>query len=180
MKKNLKWYSVNKKYVEYLRKTDKRVQFINYNNQFKPYVGIIIHISKWDYYVPISSVGNKINKLEKYKKMKDDIDLFKIYDKNNKLLAVLNLNNMIPVKNDYVEEIKYAEIDKYRKFKDDEERKKYIYLLQRELIYLRKNQDIIANRAKKLYIHKIKYPFSRISKRTCDFNILEQKCNDYN
>lgn len=155
------------------------MQYINYYKQFKPYIGIILHISNFNYYVPISSVGNKIHKIEKYSKMKDDIDLFKIYDKNKNLIAVLNINNMIPVNDKYIEEIKYNDIDKYRSFKNDQEKKKYIYLLQTELSYLRKNVEVISNKAEKLYYIKKNKPLSRIAKRTCDFNILEKKCNEF-
>ncbi len=156
MKQTLKWYIVDKEYVKYLRKADNRVQYSEYNDKLKPYIGIIITIHDFDYYVPISSVGNKIKKLEKYSKMKDDIDIIKIYDNNKKLLSVLNLNNMIPVRPENARILKYSEIDNYRQFYNLTDKRKYIYFLQIELAILRKNANIISYKATKLYDEKIK------------------------
>lgn len=180
MKQTLKWYIVDKEYVRYLRKADNRVQYSEYNDKLKPYIGIIITIHDFDYYVPISSVGNKIKKLEKYSKMKDDIDIIKIYDNNKKLLSVLNLNNMIPVRPENARILKYSEIDNYRQFYNLTDKRKYIYFLQIELAILRKNANIISYKATKLYDEKNKNKFSKISKRTCDFKLLEEKCMEYN
>lgn len=57
--------------------------------------------------------------------MKEDIDLIKII-KNNKILGVLNLNNMIPIHNCNVKVLKYKEIEKYRNFNSGKG-KGYIY-----------------------------------------------------
>lgn len=62
MKQNLKWYIIDKEYVKYLRKADSRVQYSEYSNKLKPYIGIVLTIHDFDYYVPISSVGNKPQK----------------------------------------------------------------------------------------------------------------------
>lgn len=175
----LKWYAVDKEYVEYLRRYDSRVQYIDYNIKFKPYIGIILNISNFDYYVPISSVGERKEKLDKYLNMKEDIDLLKIIDKDQKLLAVLNLNNMIPVDFDNVEQINYNDIGKYRKFNSVGSKKRYIYLLQIELSYLRKNVENILKKSIKLYNYKINKPLSKISSRTCNFKKLEEKCIEY-
>lgn len=179
MSKTLAWYAINKDYVEYLRKTDSRVQHINYDTQFKPYLGIILQISNFDYYVPISSVGNKPHKIEKYSKMKEDIDLVKVYDKDKKLLSVLNINNMIPIAPENVTKVNYSCIEEFRKFNSEVDRKQYIYFLQMELSYLRGKAAIIEKKASKLYEEKQRNPNSRIAKRTCDFDKLEEKCIEY-
>lgn len=180
MKQHLKWYIVDKEYVKYLRKADNRVQNSEYADKLKPYIGIILTIHEFDYYVPISSVGNKPQKIEKYAKMKDDIDIVKIYDNKHRLLSVLNLNNMIPVKPENTKLLKYEEIDTYRQFHSLTDKKKYIYFLQVELAILRKNTRIIIQKATKLYHEKSKNKFSKISQRTCDFKLLEEKCLEYN
>ncbi len=180
MKQTLKWYIVDKEYVRYLRKADNRVQYSEYSNKLKPYIGIVLTIHDFDYYVPISSVGNKPQKIEKYRKMKDDIDIVKLYDNNNRLLSVLNLNNMIPIQSKNAKPLKYDEIDNYRQFCNFTDKKKYIYFLQIELAILRKNADTISYKATKLYHEKSKNEFSKISKRTCDLKLLEEKCIEYN
>ena len=110
MKDKLKWYIVDKEYVSYLKEFDNKVENIDYSNRFKPYLGIIITINEINYYVPISSVK------EKHYKMNEDIDFIKISE-NDRILGVLNLNNMIPIDNDSVKNLKYSEIEKYRNFK---------------------------------------------------------------
>ncbi len=111
--------------------------------------------------------------------MKEDVDLFKIYDRNNILLSVLNINNMIPVSLENIEKVNYKNIEKYRTFESTESKKMYIYLLQIELLYLSKNVDKILKKSTKLYHHKQDMPLSNISVRTCDFKKLEEKCIEY-
>lgn len=60
-KEKLKWYIVDKEYVNYLKKYDNKVENITYNARLKPYIGIIISINKFNYYVPISSAKEKIH-----------------------------------------------------------------------------------------------------------------------
>ena len=135
MKENkLKWYIVNKEYINYLRGFDNKVENINYSERLKPYIGILITINTVNYYVPISS-GK-----EKHYTMKENIDFIKIMNED-RVLGVLNLNNMIPISNE--------------------------------------NIDKIKSNAIKLYDEKIKNPNSKISKRCCDFKLLENKCREY-
>ena len=96
--------------------------------------------------------------------MKDDIDIIKIYDNNKKLLSVLNLNNMIPVRPENARILKYSVIDNHRQFYNLTDKRKYIYFLQIELAILRKNANIISYKATKLYDEKNKNKFSKISK----------------
>lgn len=179
MSNSLKWYAIDKEYVEYLKRFDNRIQHINYDSQFKPYIGIILNISNFDYYVPISSVGNKPSKIKKYTNMKEDIDLFKIFDKNHKLLSILNINNMIPISKENAEKINYSDIEKYRNFKSQIDKKRYIYFLQVELSIMRRSQDYIIKKASRIYDEKFKNPSSRIALRTVDFDKIEEKCIEY-
>ena len=68
----LKWYVVNKKYVNYLRKFDDKVENIEYDTKLKPYLGILITINTFNYYVPISSTK------EKHYKIHEGMDFIKI------------------------------------------------------------------------------------------------------
>ena len=136
MKDKLKWYVVEKEYVSYLKKFDNKVANIEYNDRFKPYLGIIITINEMNYYVPISSVK------EKHYKMNEDIDFIKI-NKDDRILGVLNLNNMIPIDNENVTILRYIEIEDYREFKNDKEKSLYISFLNTEL-------RLINNKIKKI------------------------------
>lgn len=105
MKEKFKWYVIDKKYVQYLKQFDNKVENIEYNENLKPYIGIILSINNYDYYVPVSSTK------EKHYKMKEDIDFIKILH-NDTILGVLNINNMIPISKDNITILKYNEIAK--------------------------------------------------------------------
>lgn len=54
MKENkLKWYIVDKEYVNYLKEFENKVEHIDYAKKLKPYIGILINIQNFNYYVPI-------------------------------------------------------------------------------------------------------------------------------
>lgn len=173
MKENkLKWYIVNKEYINYLRGFDNKVENINYSERLKPYIGILITINTVNYYVPISS-GK-----EKHYTMKENIDFIKIMNED-RVLGVLNLNNMIPISNENIKILDYKEIHKYRNFKNEKEKTLYISFLNLELKLINDKIDKIKSNAIKLYDEKIKNPNSKISKRCCDFKLLENKCREY-
>ena len=172
MKDKLKWYIVDKEYVSLLKEFDNNVANIDYSNRFKPYLRIIITINEINYYVPISSVK------EKHYKMNEDIDFIKISE-NDRILGVLNLNNMIPIDNDSVKNLKYSEIEKYINFKTNKEKSLYISLLNMELELINSRIEKIKANAFKLYNEKTNRTNSKISKRCCDFKVLEEKCRKY-
>lgn len=94
-------YDVNLKYIRDLHNADSNVmsQSPQINKETRRYIGIILMINGQPYCIPFSS-GNK----EKFQNKKSNIDLLKIPDEEHKTstgafktLAVLNINNMIPV-----------------------------------------------------------------------------------
>ena len=168
-KEKLRWYIVKKDYVNYLQKYDNKVANIDYKVKLKPYIGIIVNINNFNYYVPISSVK------EKHYSIKEDMDFIKISQKN-KILGVLNLNNMIPILDEDISILKYKEIEKYRNFNSEKEKKLYISLLNFELKLINKMIGKIRKSALKLYKEKQNNPNSVISMRCCDFKLLEKMC----
>ena len=170
--KKLQWYIVNKKYIEYLKKFDNKIENIDYKSNLKPFIGIVLKINNFDYYVPISSPKPK------HKKMKDGIDFIKIKHQN-RILGVLNLNNMIPILDKYVTLLKYKEIEKYRLFKDEQQKRLYISLLNTELKCINLKCKEIKRKAIKLYLEKSNNKNSRVSQRCCDFKFLETKLNQF-
>lgn len=174
MKKNkLKWYIADKEYINYLRKFDEKVENIDYNTKLKPYIGILITINEFNYYVPISSAK------EKHYKIREGMDFIKIMQ-DNKIICVLNLNNMIPISNENVQALKYKDIEKYREFASDRERTLYIAFLSFELDLINDKIEKIKRNAIKLYNEKINNPTSNLSKRCCNFRLLEEKGQLYN
>ena len=86
---------------------------------------------------------------------------------------------MIPIDNDSVKNLKYSEIEKYRNFKTNKEKSLYISLLNMELELINSRIEKIKANAFKLYNEKTNRPKSKISKRCCDFKVLEEKCRKY-
>lgn len=168
-KEKLRWYVVSKEYVDFLQKHDKRVENIDYKVKLKPYIGIIIKTNDFNYYVPISSVK------EKHYKMKEDMDFIKIIQ-NNKILGVLNLNNMIPVLDEEISILKYKDIAQYRNLNSEKDKKLYISFLSSELKLINRKEEKIRKLALKLYEEKQNNPNSKISQRCCDFKLLEKMC----
>ena len=114
MKENkLKWYIADKEYINYLKKFDDKVENINYKDRLKPYLGILININNMNYYVPISSAK------EKHYKMNENIDFIKIM-KQERLLGVLNLNNMVPIADEHIYIINKEVLIETIKFNDGE------------------------------------------------------------
>ena len=171
-KEKFKWYIANSKYVNYLRKYDNMVENINYVSKLKPYIGIILFINDFNYYVPISSPKNK------HYKMKEDIDFIKIV-KGDRIIGILNINNMIPISNIDIEILDYKKINNYRNFDSEKEKRLYISFLSCELRLINNKIEKIKESAMKLYNEKINNPNSKISKRCCDFKLLEEKCKLY-
>lgn len=56
----------------------------------------------------------------------------------------------------------------------------YIELLEIELKLINKKQIEIMKNARKLYYLVIKYPMSKLAKRSCNFKKLEDLLNNYN
>lgn len=168
----LKWYIVDKSYVNYLRQYDEKVENIDYNTKLKPYIGILVNINGFNYYVPISSAK------EKHYNIKEGMDFIKIVQ-DGKIIGVLNINNMIPIQDDNVVLLKYKDIDNYREFESEKEKKLYISFLSFELDLINAKTDKIKKSALKLYNEKANNPMSNIAKRCCDFKLLEEKSKLY-
>ncbi len=171
-KEYINWYIVDKKYIDYLKRYDNKVQNIEYKKSSKPYIGIVFKVNNFNYYVPISSPK------QKHYLMNENTDFLKI-DDGKKILSVINLNNLVPILDNEITLLKYEDISHYFQFKDKKEEQKYVALLNIEKNLINKKIDILLWRAKKLYSIKYNKPNSKIAHRTCDFKLLEEKCIEY-
>lgn len=64
-------------------------------------------------------------------------------------------------------------------FSNEKEKTDYIYLLQKEKFLIDNVQDILQNKALKLYQKCISKPEASLAVRCCDFKMLEEKCRSY-
>lgn len=95
------------------------------------------------------------------------------------LYAVLNINNMIPVPDNCLTQLKYNQVESFRSFSNEKEKTDYVYLLQKEKALIDNVQDTLQNKALKLYQKCIAKPDSSLAARCCNFKMLEEKCSSY-
>ena len=169
----MEWYAIDKDYVNYLKKFDELVPDIDYKNKMKCFLGVVLTTDNIDYFAPLTSYKPK------FINMKNDIDFFKIQDKNtDKIFGAIDINNMIPVMTENYTKLTIDNLEQFRDFDSEREKKGYWKLLQKELTLINE-KEILVN-AEKLYHLKEQHPENNIAKRCCDFKLLEEKCLDYN
>ena len=141
--KRLNLYTVNMKYIRNLHNQgDDRVFSVSpqVGKENRPFVGIVIICDNKQYCIPLSLPK------EKHKNMKNGVDFHRVLDGEGKLIGVLDLNNMIPVREDVL-----REVDVHIDARDDDKTRKYKNLMIDQLNFCRTNQTIIVKKAEKLY-----------------------------
>lgn len=148
------------KYIRDLHKADDRVQSVSpqIHKSNRPFVGVVVICDEHKYCVPLDSAK------EKHKTQKNDVDFTRIFD-GEKLISVLNFNNMIPVDDSYI-----TKIDLKPSPKDNPAQASYKKLCIKEIEWCRKNQEAIVKKANKLYY--------LVQKPNCS-SMLKKRCNDF-
>lgn len=159
----LKFYTVDEDYIQHLKKIDSNVPN-NYLSS-KPFIGILFNINDLAYIAPLTSAKPKHAKIKN-----SNPASFKIFDGNHgqKLLAVIQLNNMIPVKLSCIKKLDMSKQDI-----------RYQFLLLKEINYIRTNSQRLLQKATKIYnlvTVKKAEPFIHFS---CNFTALEEASNNY-
>ena len=86
-----KWCNLkNPLYIKYLAQYQKHIFWSDGNKATGKYIGIVLQIDGMNYFAPLSSFKPK------HTKMKELVDFIKIRN-----IAVINVNNMVPVPNDF-------------------------------------------------------------------------------
>lgn len=149
---NFKIYSVSDTYIEYLRKIFPNI----YSNKTearihtRKYIGIVIQMSGYHYYIPMSSPKDTDYQIAGEKKVikKSIVPIVRIVVKNSKgkkeLKGTLRISHMIPVPKS---ELTLYDIDSETDYT-------YKDLIQNEIIFIRKNQAKILANAQLLYKQK--------------------------
>ncbi len=165
----IEWINVNEKYLDYLRVFEGRIPRTDYgSDKYKPFFGILFEDEKFYYITQVSHAQDR------HKRMKNQPDFFKIYDPQelSRLIAVVNLNYMFPIPKKEVTPFVKKDIDTYRTFKSEEEKSKYIDLLDSEMKMI--NTMNLSDAAKDLYEKKYSFPDSRVARRCLDYKALEE------
>ena len=163
--KQLSFYTVDKNYIKYLSLYEEHVSY-NKNEivHSRPYLGIVLKISNYNYFAPLYSYKKH------YLKYKNNPSFFFIYDRKEKPLAIMKFSSMIPILNNsnVINVLNYNEQDK-----------KYRDLISAEYRYINSHKDEIYKRANKMYIAVTKHKNNFLKNIACNFKLLEDKCLDY-
>lgn len=151
-------YDISENYKQYLKEYDNKVS----EKESRKFYGILITKGKVDYYIPFTSKVKKKTNSKLTVNVKD----------NNRVIAKLLLNNMIPVneKNSHIVDINNS------KYKD---------YFNKEIAYLRK-ENVVKEILKKTenIFNVLENPknsdYNFFKKLCCDFKLLEEKCLEYN
>ena len=162
---NLDFFVVNSAYVTYLQDAENavrgfsRVPNVDYGitRKQKFLCGVVLKINELDYYVPVTS----------YKIKKPDN--FLICADNGAVVSSLRFNYMFPVPTDAIT----------RRIIDTEPDVKYRALLSQELRYCIKNQNEIRRLAERTYKRVLLGKNPGLVINSCDFKLLELKCNEW-
>lgn len=149
---DFKIYSVSDKYVEYLRKEEPNVYSnkVDSRTHTRKYVGIVISIADYNYYIPMSSPKNTDYQVAGDNKVikKSIVPIMRIVAKNKdgekELKGTLRISHMMPVPE--------SELILYDL--ESETDLEYKALVQNEIIFIRKNKDKIKSNAELIYKQK--------------------------
>ena len=153
------FYHIHNKYIGFLYSADKRVQ--HNKDQHRPYVGIVLQIKQFNYFVSLESPKPNYNKL------RSSGPTLKLDEGK---LGIMGFNNMIPVPDAALLSFNFENI------KDE----KYRNLLYNQLQYCNKNKDLIYRRAASIYKKAISGKILHYKKVCCDFKKLERMSLKYN
>lgn len=163
---NLRFYSVDMKYIRDLAKADDNVLSVSpqNNKETRPFLGIILVCNNKSYCIPLTSPKAKHNN------MKNREDFSRIVDSKGKIIGALNFNNMIPVTNDVITPLN-IQINK----NDDYSEKGRKKILNIQLDWCNNNRETIIRKANKLYHLVVDTPdkMKNLTRRCCDFKKLE-------
>ena len=170
----MEWLVIDEDYLSYLRSVENRIPFSNYgNDKYKPFFGVLFETDTFYYVTQISHAQPR------HAVMKNNIDFKKIYHpKDNRLLAVVNLNYMFPILKSQKKVLKYQDIELHRSFSDDSEKSKYIDLLKMEIRVL-SSMSGPEKTAKMIYSNKYTEKNKPLADRSFDFKQLERLALQY-
>ncbi len=156
-------YELDDNYIGYLRNFDKKVLSSKVGNRkyARKYVGILFNNKDIQYFIPLSSYKPEI-----YDNMYESLSLKKIGN-----MAVLRINNMIPVIDSVIHRIDF------RQEKDE----KYRILLQNEYRIIKVREREIRKDSRIVYFYRLneENKDKGLYKICCNFKLLEEKALQY-
>lgn len=173
-----KIYSVSDRYISYLREKFPNVYSNKIDNRThtRKYVGVVIKIEEFRYYIPMSSPKESDYQIAGDNKVikKSIIPIIRIVVKNSvgekELKGTLRISHMIPVPE--------SELELYDLENEPDEA--YKDLVQNEIIFIRKNHGKIMNNATVLYKQKQENDTTAgYVKSALPYKEIEELCKQY-
>ena len=172
-----KIYSVSDDYIAYLREHEPNVYSNKEDNRVhtRKYVGIVIKMNGFNYYIPMSSPKETDYQIAGDNKVikKSIVPIMRITEKNHgvkELKGTLRISHMIPVPE--------SELSLYDL--KNEEDLDYKALVSAEIIFIRKNANKIMANAELLYKQKINNDETAgYVKSALNYTELERLCGEY-
>ena len=170
------FYTVDPDYLEYLNGIDSEVYYTSsYRNTIKPFVGIVVGIGSYNYFIPVSSAKEKHKKWKNvsdehfliYELVDNSIningDIYKYYSNEKKMhiMSILDIKKMVPVPSGYFEKINFNELEDIR----------YQDLFRKEYAFCLKIKENILKKVIKIYENQKETGIVR--KANCNFILLE-------
>ena len=170
------FYTIDPDYLQYLNKVDPEVYYnASYRTSIKPFVGIIIGVESYHYFIPMSSAKEKHTKWKNvsdehfliYEVVDNSItkrdDIYKYYSDKEKMhiLSVLDIKKMIPVPDGCYKKIIFDELGDAR-YKD---------LFEKEYDFCLSIKNKILEKAKK--IRQKQKETEIVRDKNCNFLQLE-------
>lgn len=154
----LKFYDIDPNYANYLRQFDRRIPNITYSSNNKFVCGIVLSVSGYDYFAPLSSSTAKQQ------------TSILIRDTDGRVLSSIKFCFMFPAPDSAVT---FKDFKAVRKVDPS-----YADLLEKEYIFCKKNEQLIREKAARVY--KIGCdPNHVLHKNCCDYRLLESKRDEW-
>ncbi len=174
----LKIYSICDNYISFLQKYVSGV----YSNKegsrshTRKYLGAVYCINGYNYYIPLSSPKKSDYQIIKGEEVirRSIVPIMRIIEELSdgtlELKGTLRMSHMIPVPS--------SELILYDL--DNETDLAYKDLVQKEVIFIRKNKDKIMKNAEVMYKQKISnHEAVNYTKTALDYKLLESKCDEF-
>ena len=171
------FYTIDFEYLKYLYSIDTEVFYsASYENSPKPFIGIIIIVDDYKYFIPLTSAKEKHRKFKnicdehflvyelipKSRNIKGDI--YKPYSEDQKMhiLSALITKKMIPVPEGAYHQVIFTDLTD----------RPYIDLLQKEYDFCLSIKDKVLERAEKIYISQKQS--GKVLPTYCSFELCEK------
>lgn len=169
----MKLYSISDDYIDFLRKYHPRIYSNKENERIhtRKYLGVVLKIGEFNYYIPLSSPKRKHDfqfKDGKTVVRKDSLIVIRLVSEE-RLLGTLQIGTMIPVP--------ASALSLYNINKETD--KSYKGLVEEELKCIKQKEISIKRNAKVLYERKMRSDQNPLIQSCLDFSSIEQLCKQW-